>query len=66
MSVQVRLRDKETDDTLPLSSYRSPRGREQLHCTTKIWEAGRATSAASSFLEDMVDLDKPSYYCHSG
>jgi len=40
---------KETGDTVRLTSYRSPRGRERLLSNTKIWEAGRATSAASSF-----------------
>jgi hypothetical protein len=37
-----------------LTSYRSPRGRERLLRTTKIWEAGRATSAASSFFDPIT------------
>ncbi|KAF2682086.1 hypothetical protein K458DRAFT_307878, partial [Lentithecium fluviatile CBS 122367] len=41
----------ETGDTVRLTSYRSPRGRERLLRTTKIWEAGRATSAALSFFD---------------
>lgn len=42
---------QETGDTVLLRSYRSPRGRERLLRVTKIWEAGRATSAASSFFD---------------
>ena len=45
---------KETGDTVRLTSYRSPRGRERLLRTTKIWEAGRATSAASSFFDPIT------------
>jgi hypothetical protein len=45
---------KETGDTVRLTCYRSPRGREQLLRTTKIWEAGRATSAASSFFDPIT------------
>jgi predicted acylesterase/phospholipase RssA len=45
---------KETGDTVRLTSYRSPRGRTQLLRTTKIWEAGRATSAASSFFDPIT------------
>ena len=37
-----------------LTSYRSPRGRERLFRTTKIWQAGRATSAASPFLDPIT------------
>ncbi|KAH8690367.1 acyl transferase/acyl hydrolase/lysophospholipase [Phaeosphaeriaceae sp. PMI808] len=44
----------ETGDTVRLTSYRSPRGRERLLRTAKIWEAGRATSAASSFLDPIT------------
>ena len=44
----------ETGDTVRLTSYRSPRGRERLLRTTKIWEAGRATSAASSFFDPIT------------
>lgn len=45
---------KETGDTVRLTSYRSPRGRERLLRTTKIWEAARATSAASSFFDPIT------------
>ena len=45
---------KETGDTVRLTSYRSPRGRERLLRITKIWEAGRATSAASSFFDPIT------------
>ena len=45
---------KETGDTVHLTSYRSPRGRERLFQSTKIWEAGRATSAASSFFDPII------------
>lgn len=45
---------KETGDTVRLTSYRSPRGRERLLRATKIWEAGRATWAASSFFDPIT------------
>lgn len=45
---------KETGDTIHITSYRSPRGRERLLRTAKIWEAGRATSAASSFFDPIT------------
>ena len=45
---------EETGDTVRLTSYRSPRGRERLFRTIKIWEAGRATSAASSFFDPIT------------
>jgi predicted acylesterase/phospholipase RssA len=41
----------ETGDTVRLRSYRSPRGRDR---DVKIWEAGRATSAASSFFDPIT------------
>jgi len=47
----------ETGDTVRLTSYRSPRGRERLLRTTKIWEAGRETSAASSFFDPITIID---------
>lgn len=40
-----------------LTSYRSPRGRERLLRTTKIWEAGRAILAASSFFDPITTGD---------
>ncbi|KAA6409974.1 MAG: hypothetical protein FRX48_06588 [Lasallia pustulata] len=52
--VFVCATSKETCDTVRLTSYRSPRGRERLLRTTKIWEAGRATSAASSFFDPIT------------
>jgi hypothetical protein len=44
---------QETGDTLHLTSYRS-RGPEHLLRKTTIWEAGRATSAASSFFDPIA------------
>ncbi|KAL9607110.1 MAG: hypothetical protein Q9167_007945 [Letrouitia subvulpina] len=52
--VFVCATSKETSDTVRLTSYRSPRGRERLIRVTKIWEAGRATSAASSFFDPIT------------
>lgn len=43
-----------TGDTVTLTSYLSPRGHAQLLDTTKIWEAGRATSAAPSFFDPVA------------
>jgi hypothetical protein len=42
---------KQTSETVCLTSYPSPRGRGDLLKTVKIWEACRATSAASSFFD---------------
>lgn len=42
---------KETSETVCLTSYPSPRGRNDLLNSVKIWEACRATSAASSFFD---------------
>ncbi|XTI91299.1 FabD/lysophospholipase-like protein [Cenococcum geophilum] len=60
--VFVCATSSETGDTVRLTSYRSPRGRERLLRTAKIREAGRVTSAASSdpitvsdFGENFVD-----------
>ncbi|KAF2816881.1 FabD/lysophospholipase-like protein [Mytilinidion resinicola] len=52
--VFVCATSEETGDTVRLTSYRSPRGRERLLRTAKIWEAGRATSAASSFFDPIT------------
>ncbi|KAF2179206.1 FabD/lysophospholipase-like protein [Zopfia rhizophila CBS 207.26] len=52
--VFVCATSNETGDTVRLTSYRSPRGRTRLLRTTKIWEAGRATSAASSFFDPII------------
>jgi hypothetical protein len=42
---------KQTSGTVCLTSYRSPRGDNDLLNSAKIWEACRATSAASSFFD---------------
>ena len=42
---------KQTSETVCLTSYRSPRGGSDLLNSVKIWEACRATSAASSFFD---------------
>ena len=44
---------QETGDTVHLTSYPS-RGSEHLFSKTKTWEAGRATSAASSFFDPIA------------
>jgi hypothetical protein len=45
---------KETSETVCLTSYRSPRGNNDLVNSVKIWEACRATSAASSFFDPIA------------
>jgi predicted acylesterase/phospholipase RssA len=45
---------KQTSETVCLTSYRSPRGSNDLLNTVKIWEACRATSAASSFFDGVA------------
>jgi predicted acylesterase/phospholipase RssA len=42
---------KQTSETVCLTTYKSPRGNDDLLNSTKIWEACRATSAASSFFD---------------
>ncbi len=42
---------KETNETVCLTSYKSPRGNSDLLESVRIWEACRATSAASSFFD---------------
>ncbi|EON65801.1 hypothetical protein W97_05040 [Coniosporium apollinis CBS 100218] len=49
--VFVCATSKETSETVCLTSYKSPRGGDDLLNTAKIWEACRATSAASSFFD---------------
>ncbi|KAL6406251.1 FabD/lysophospholipase-like protein [Ilyonectria robusta] len=44
----------QTRSIVHLRSYRSPRGRERLYRATKIWEACRATCAASSFFDPIT------------
>lgn len=45
---------KETSDTVCLTSYRSPRSDTDLLDSTKIWQACRATSAATSFFDPVA------------
>ena len=45
---------KQTSGTVCLTSYKSPRGRNDLFNSVKIWEACRATSAASSFFDPIA------------
>jgi hypothetical protein len=40
-----------TGTIVPLRSYSNKRGSSELYDTTKIWEAGRATLAASTFFD---------------
>jgi predicted acylesterase/phospholipase RssA len=45
---------KQTGETVCLTSYRSPRGSSDLLNSVKIWEACRATSAASTFFDPIA------------
>ena len=45
---------KQTSETVCLTSYKSPRGSNDLLNGVKIWEACRATSAASSFFDPIA------------
>jgi hypothetical protein len=45
---------KETSETVCLTSYKSPRGNNDLLNSVKIWEACRVTSAASSFFDPIA------------
>jgi hypothetical protein len=45
---------KETSETVCLTSYRTPRGNNDLLNSVKIWEVCRATSAASSFFDPIA------------
>ena len=45
---------KETSGTVCLRTYKSPRGGNDLVNSVKIWEACRATSAASSFFDPIA------------
>lgn len=45
---------KQTSETVCLTSYKSPRSRNDLLNSVKIWEACRATSAASSFFDSIA------------
>ena len=44
---------KETASTVNLRTYRNPRDPSDLLGVTKIWEAGRATAAATSFFDSI-------------
>lgn len=44
---------RETSATTLLRSYHSPRGANDLYKTVRIWEAARATSAASTFFDSV-------------
>jgi predicted acylesterase/phospholipase RssA len=45
---------KETRETVCLTSYRTPRGNSDLLNSVTIWEACRATSAATSFFDPIA------------
>jgi predicted acylesterase/phospholipase RssA len=45
---------KYTSETICLTSYKSPRGGDDLLDSVKIWEACRATSAASSYFDPIA------------
>jgi predicted acylesterase/phospholipase RssA len=45
---------KETSETVCLASYRTPRGNNDLLNSVSIWEACRATSAATSFFDPIA------------
>lgn len=45
---------KETSETVCLTSYKSPRRNNDFLNSVKIWEAWRATSAASSFFDPIA------------
>ncbi|KAF1850391.1 uncharacterized protein K460DRAFT_382125 [Cucurbitaria berberidis CBS 394.84] len=52
--VFVCATSKETSETVCLTSYRTPRGNSDLLNSVKMWEACRATSAASSFFDPIA------------
>ncbi|KAH7126725.1 hypothetical protein B0J11DRAFT_460046 [Dendryphion nanum] len=52
--VFVCATSKETSGTVCLTSYKSARGNSDLLNSVKIWEACRATSAASSFFDPIA------------
>lgn len=52
--VFVCATSKETSDTVCLTTYRSPRGMAHLFGSTRIWEACRATSAATTFFDPIA------------
>ncbi|KAK5309079.1 hypothetical protein LTR93_012270, partial [Exophiala xenobiotica] len=52
--VFVCATSKETSETVCLTSYKMPRGNDDLLNSATIWEACRATSAASSFFDPIA------------
>ncbi|CAN9172819.1 unnamed protein product [Alternaria alternata] len=52
--VFVCATSKETSETVCLTSYRTPRGSSDLLNSVTIWEACRATSAATSFFDPIA------------
>lgn len=50
----VRAVSKQTSQTICLTSYKSLRGNDDLLNSVKIWEACRATAAASSFFDPIA------------
>ncbi|KAF2022646.1 FabD/lysophospholipase-like protein, partial [Setomelanomma holmii] len=52
--VFVCATSKETSETVCLTSYRTPRGNNDLLNSVTIWEACRATSAATSFFDPIA------------
>ncbi|KAH3913970.1 hypothetical protein HBH56_096710 [Parastagonospora nodorum] len=52
--VFVCATSKETNETVCLTSYRTPRGNSDLLNSVTIWEACRATSAATSFFDPIA------------
>ncbi|RYN53640.1 hypothetical protein AA0117_g13334 [Alternaria alternata] len=52
--VLVCATSKETSETVCLASYRTPRGSSDLLNSVTIWEACRATSAATSFFDPIA------------
>lgn len=52
--VFVCATSKETSETVCLTSYRTPRGNNDMLNSVKIWEACRATSAATSFFDPIA------------
>ncbi|USP73984.1 FabD/lysophospholipase-like protein [Curvularia clavata] len=52
--VFVCATSKETNETVCLTSYRTPQGNNDLLGSVTIWEACRATSAATSFFDSIT------------